>query len=216
LTITYEGKLNERSSESSSDLLQRDRHDLQTRACYRRGRDAGGRGGALPQSERACAGRSDQSESGWAAHRLETQAVEEATNADLEWADAIILGTPTRYGLPSAQLKQFIDGTGGLWAKGKLVDKILSSFATVATQHGGHEMTITAINSVGYSWGCIIVAPSYADPVQFQTGNPYGSSFASNNGQLAPDETALAAAHFQGKRVADITRRFLAGKSVEA
>lgn len=152
---------------------------------------------------------------GWAAHRSETQAVEEANNADLEWADAIILGSPTRYGLPAAQLKQFIDGTGGLWAKGKLVDKILSAFATVATQHGGHESTIMAINSVGYSWGCIVVAPSYADPIQFQTGNPYGSSFASNNGQLSPDETALAAARFQGKRVANITQRFLAGKSDE-
>lgn len=149
---------------------------------------------------------------GWAAHRLETQAVEEATNEDLQWADAIILGTPTRYGLPSAQLKQFIDGTGGLWAKGALVNKIGSSFTSVATLHGGHETTITSINSIFYSWGCIIVAPSYADPIQFQVGNPYGASFTSNNGALKPDETALQAARFQGKRITEVTAQFLAGR----
>ncbi len=156
------------------------------------------------------------SNKGWAAHKLETQDVEEATNADLEWADALIFGTPTRYGLPSAQLKQFMDGTGGLWAKGALVDKVFSAFTTVATLHGGHETTLISIYNVAYSWGCLIVAPSYADPIQFQAGNPYGASFVSNNGQLAPDETALAAARFQGKRVTDITRRLLAGKQAEA
>lgn len=149
---------------------------------------------------------------GWAAHRLETQAVEEATNGDLEWADAIILGTPTRYGLPSAQLKQFIDATGGLWARGALANKIASSFTTVATLHGGHETTITAINNIFYSWGGIIVAPGYADPIQFQVGNPYGASFTSSNGALKPDETALQAARFQGKRITDVAAQFLAGR----
>lgn len=156
-----------------------------------------------------------KSNEGWAAHRLETQAVEEAANADLEWADAIIMGTPTRYGLPAAQLKQFIDGTGGLWAKGALNDKVFSAFASVATLHGGHESTILSIYNIAYSWGCIIVAPSYADPIQFQAGNPYGASFTSNNGQLAPDETALAAARFQGERVVKITRQLLAGRATE-
>lgn len=153
---------------------------------------------------------------GWSAHRLDTQNVEEAQMGDLEWADAIILGTPTRYGLPSAQLKQFIDQTGGLWAKGKLNSKIASSFTSVATQHGGHETTITAINNIFYSWGCIIVAPAYADPIQFQAGNPYGASFTSNNGELKPDEVALKAANFQGKRVAEVSAQFLAGRTTDA
>ncbi len=157
-----------------------------------------------------------QSNQGWAAHRLETQAVEEATLDDLEWADAMIFGSPTRYGLPAAQVKQFMDTTGSLWAKGKLVNKIMSSFCSVATLHGGHEMTITAMNTVGYSWGAIIVAPSYADPIQFQAGNPYGASFVSNNGQLKPDETARAAARFQGKRVAEVTTQFLAGRAAQS
>lgn len=148
------------------------------------------------------------SNEGWLAHRLETQNVAEATLDDLEWADAIILGTPTRYGLPSAQLKQFIDQTGGLWGQGKLINKIGSSFTSVATGHGGHESTLLAINNVFYSWGSIIVAPSYADPIQFQSGNPYGSSFTSQNGTVAPDEVALNAARFQGKRVAEVTKMF--------
>jgi NAD(P)H dehydrogenase (quinone) len=153
-----------------------------------------------------------KSNEGWAAHRLETQNVEEANNNDLEWADAIIMGTPTRYGLPAAQLKQFIDATGGLWAKGALNDKVFSAFTSVATLHGGHETTLLSIYNIAYSWGCIIVTPSYADPIQFQAGNPYGASFTSNNGTLSPDETALAAARFQGGRVAKITRDLLAGR----
>lgn len=148
------------------------------------------------------------SNEGWSAHRLETQAIPEATLADLEWADAIILGTPTRYGLPSAQLKQFIDTTGPLWGQGKLVNKIGSSFTSIATAHGGHESTLLAINNVFYSWGSIIVAPGYADPIQFQSGNPYGTSFTSQNGTVAPDEVALNAARFQGKRVAEVTKMF--------
>ena len=156
-----------------------------------------------------------QANKGWSAHRLETQNVEEAQLSDLEWADCIIFGTPTRYGLPSAQLKQFIDATGGLWAKGTLVNKIASSFTTVATLHGGHETTLTAINNIFYSWGAIIVSPAYADPIQFQVGNPYGTSFTSNNGELKPDETALAAARFQGKRVTEVARQFIAGRTAD-
>lgn len=149
---------------------------------------------------------------GWSAHRLETQNVPEATNDDLEWADAIILGTPTRYGLPSAQLKQFIDGTGPLWGQGKLVNKVGSSFTSVATLHGGHESTLLALNNTFYHWGAILVPPGYADGVQFASGTPYGTSFTSNNGALDPDETALNAARFQGKRVAEVTAQFLAGR----
>ena len=144
----------------------------------------------------------------WSDHRLKTQDVEEASNDDLEWADAIILGTPTRYGLPTAQLKQFIDGTGGLWGSGKLVNKVVSSFTTAATQHGGHETTITALNNTFYHWGAIIVGPGYADPIQFQSGNPYGTSFTSNNGELDPDEVALNAAKFQAKRVVEVAKKF--------
>lgn len=149
---------------------------------------------------------------GWAKHAEETQNIPEATNDDLEWADAIIFGTPTRYGLPSAQLKNFMDKTGGLWAKGALVNKIGSSFTSTATRHGGQEMTILAINTAFYHWGMIIVSPGYVEATQFESGNPYGASFTSNNGQLDPDEAALTAARLQGRRVAEITAQFLNGK----
>ncbi|HEV2764351.1 MAG TPA: NAD(P)H:quinone oxidoreductase type IV [Pyrinomonadaceae bacterium] len=152
------------------------------------------------------------SNEGWAAHRLETQAVEEATLDDLRWGDALILGTPTRYGLPTAQLKQFIDTTGPLWAKGELVNKIASSFTSAATAHGGQETTIVNLNTTFYHWGALIVGPGYVDPIQFQAGNPYGVSFVSNNGALKPDETALASARFQGRRVAEVAAQFVAGR----
>lgn len=152
------------------------------------------------------------SNKGWAEHAKETQDVQEASLDDLEWADAIIFGTPTRYGLPTAQIKQFIDQTGGLWATGKLVNKIVSSFASASTAHGGHETTITALNNTFYHWGSIIVGLGYVNENQFKAGNPYGASFISNNGTLDPDETALAAARLQGKRVAEITSQYISGK----
>ncbi len=148
----------------------------------------------------------------WKQHREETSDVRDATNDDLEWADAIIFGTPTRYGLPAAQLKNFMDQTGALWARGALTNKIGSSFTSTATAHGGQEATILAMNTAFYHWNMLIVSPGYADPIQFQAGNPYGASFTSNNGQLDPDETALAAARFQGKRVAEVASQFLNGK----
>lgn len=153
-----------------------------------------------------------KSNEGWAAHSKETQDVAEATNDDLEWADALIFGTPTRYGLPTAQLKQFLDMTGGLWAQGKLVNKIASSFTSSGTAHGGQETTIVNLNTTFYHWGAIIVGPGYADPIQFQSGNPYGVSFTSNNGALKPDEVTLEAARFQGRRVAEIAAQFGKGR----
>ena len=148
----------------------------------------------------------------WKAHHEETGDVPEATNDDLEWADAIIFGTPTRYGLVTAQLKNFIDQTGGLWARGALTNKVGSAFTTTATAHGGQEATILSLLTPFYHWNMLVVSPGYADPIQFQAGNPYGASFTSNNGELDPDETALAAARFQGKRVAEVTAQFLRGK----
>ena len=152
------------------------------------------------------------SNAGWSSHRLETQHIEEATLGDLEWADVLFFGAPTRYGLPAAQLKQFLDTTGPLWAAGKLVNKIASSFTSTATAHGGQETTLIALNNTFYHWGSIIVSPGYADPIQFQVGNPYGVSFTSQNGTVNPDEPTLAAARFQGRRVVEVAAQFLRGK----
>ena len=148
------------------------------------------------------------SNEGWSQHRLETQDVAEASNDDLEWANALLFGTPVRYGLPTAQLKQFIDGTGSLWQQGKLGNKLVSSFTSAATNHGGHETTLTALNNTFYHWGSIIVPPGYLDPIQFEAGNPYGTSFTSQNGSLDPDETAKNAATYQAKRLVEIASKF--------
>lgn len=144
----------------------------------------------------------------WKQHIEETSGIAEASNDDLEWADAIIFGSPTRYGLPAAQIKAFIDQTGALWAKGALTNKIGSSFTTTATPHGGQEATILALNTAFYHWGMIIVSPGYVEPSQFQSGNPYGASFTSNNGKLDPDEVAITAGKLQGRRVAEIAAKF--------
>lgn len=145
---------------------------------------------------------------GWGKHVAETAHIPEATLADLEWADAIILGSPTRYGSAASQLRQFMDMTGPLWAKGALVNKVASAFCSTATAHGGQEITIHNIMTAFYHWGCIVVTPGYADPVQFAMGNPYGVSFTSQNGAVPPDETALNAAKFQGRRVAEVAAKF--------
>lgn len=147
----------------------------------------------------------------WQQHQQATKDIPEASMDDLEWADAIILGSPTRFGLPSSQMKQFIDLAGPLWSQGKLVDKIASSFTSAATKHGGQETTILNMNTTYYHWGCIIVSPSYADKGQFESGNPYGTSFTSQNGELDPDETALNAGKFQGRRVVQVASKFLKG-----
>ena len=144
------------------------------------------------------------SNTGWAEHARQTQDLPEATLDDLEWADVVILGTPTRFGLPTAQLKQFIDSAGPLWGAGKLINKVGTSFTSAATAHGGQETTITAINNVFYHWGAVIVAPGYVDPIQFQAGNPYGASHVSNNGAVPPGDTELASVSFQATRAVEI------------
>jgi NAD(P)H dehydrogenase (quinone) len=153
------------------------------------------------------------SNQGWSDHVLATQHVVEAALADLEWADVILLGAPTRFGMPAAQLKQFIDTTGPLWGQGKLVNKIVSSFTATATSHGGQESTILAMNNTFYHWGSIIVPPGYADPIQFQAGNPYGTSHTSNNGQDMPGEVQLSAIEFQTRRTVEVAEAFLRGRA---
>ncbi|MFF5776632.1 NAD(P)H:quinone oxidoreductase [Streptomyces virginiae] len=147
-----------------------------------------------------------ESNPAWAAHAADTVDVPEATLADLEWADVVLFGTPTRYGLPAAQLKQFIDTTGGLWFQGKLVNKVVSSFTSTSTAHGGQESTLLALNNTFYHWGSIIVAPGFADPVQFDpaNGNPYGASSVSGNNPNNVAEANLASVEFQARRAVEI------------
>ncbi|GAA3568592.1 NAD(P)H:quinone oxidoreductase [Amycolatopsis ultiminotia] len=136
---------------------------------------------------------------------------EYATLADLEWADGLAVGSPTRFGGPAAQLKSFLDSTGGLWAQGKLADKVATSFTTASTAHGGLESTVLATNNIFYHWGAIVVPLGYADPHLLESGNPYGGSFVSRK-SAAPDEPALGALRRQGTRLATITTNLTAGR----
>jgi NAD(P)H dehydrogenase (quinone) len=142
----------------------------------------------------------------WVRHAEATRDLPEATLDDLEWADAAIFGSPTRFSNVTAQLKQYIDQTGGLWAQGKLVDKVVSGFTSASTLHGGHESTLIALYNTFYNWGCIIVPPGYADPVQFRAGTPFGATFMSGGGATL-SETDLDSARFQGRRVAEVAAR---------
>jgi NAD(P)H dehydrogenase (quinone) len=140
---------------------------------------------------------------GWADHRVATQHVPEAKLEDLEWADAFAFGTPTRYGGPAAQLKQFIDTTGPLWQKGLLANKAVTSFSGAMNPHGGQESTILALNNAFYHWGAIIVPPGYTDPSIYAAGgNPYGTSNTANEDTVS--EAVLKAATYQGTRLAKV------------
>ena len=140
-----------------------------------------------------------KSNQGWSDHALMTEDVPEAELADLEWADAYVFGTPTRFGNVSAQLKQFIDTTGGLWFEGKLADKVVSGFTSAQNAHGGQESTLLSLYNVFAHWGAILVTPGYTDPVLFEAGgNPYGASSTEE-----PTEQELAAARYLGRRVAE-------------
>ena len=142
----------------------------------------------------------------WAAHAAETAEVPLATVDDLDWADVILFGTPTRFGLPAAQLKQFIDTTGGLWAQGKLARKVAGFFTSTAQAHGGQESTLLALNNTFYHWGALIVPTGWADPVQWSAhnGNPYGASSVSGNEPGAVHDDNLAAVAYQARRCVEI------------
>jgi NAD(P)H dehydrogenase (quinone) len=144
-----------------------------------------------------------KSNQGWADHVQETQDVPEADTSDLDWADAFVFGTPTRFGNVSAQLKQFIDTAGPLWAEGKLADKVASGFTSAGNAHGGQESTLLSMYNVFMHWGSIIVPQGYtADEVFAAGGNPYGVS-STDGGERGPSEEELAAARYQGRRVAE-------------
>ncbi|MET8170673.1 NAD(P)H:quinone oxidoreductase [Streptomyces sp. NPDC057456] len=151
----------------------------------------------------------------WAQHLRDTADVAEATLDDLSWADAVLFGTPTRFGNVASQLKAFIDTAGGLWQQGGLADKVLSAFTATGTAHGGQESTILALSNTFYHWGGIIVPPGYTDPIQFQTGNPYGTSHVAGIGGAgsAPGEAVLAAAAHQARRVAETAAALKAGRA---
>lgn len=136
---------------------------------------------------------------------------------DLAGADAIIFGTPTRFGNMCAQMRNFLDQTGGLWVQNTLVGKVGSVFTSSGTQHGGQETTITSFHTTLLHLGMIIVGLPYSEARQMTLdeisgGSPYGAStIAGGDGSRWPSDNELAMARFQGRHVATITRK-LVGK----
>jgi len=136
-----------------------------------------------------------------------------ATVAELPDYDAIIFGTPTRFGNMAAQMRNFLDQTGGLWMKGALVGKVGSVFASTATQHGGQETTITSFHSTLLHHGMVIVGVPYAEQRimnmnEITGGTPYGATtLAGTDGSRQPSENELAIARYQGAHVAKIAQK---------
>ncbi|MFI5718018.1 NAD(P)H:quinone oxidoreductase [Nocardia sp. NPDC051750] len=147
----------------------------------------------------------------WAQHLKDTADVTEAAHDDLEWADAVLFGTPTRFGNPAGQLRTFIDTTGPLWFHGRLANKVYSAFTASNTAHGGQESTLLALSNTFYHWGGIIVPPGYTDPIQFESGNPYGASHVAGAG--APGEVALEAARYHARRAVDVAAALRVGRT---
>jgi len=149
---------------------------------------------------------------GWAegAARM-NEAYEAPTPDDADWADAIVFGTPTRFGAISAELKAFIDGLGGLWFQGKLNGKVGSAFASTQSAHGGNEGTILSLYPPMAHLGLIIVPTGFADADMFKgAGTPYGASVVSGNPPSGPTPEELDVARYQGRRVTQIAKKLFA------
>ncbi|WP_432026534.1 NAD(P)H:quinone oxidoreductase [Streptomyces sp. 1222.5] len=145
-----------------------------------------------------------ESNPAWAANDAATADVPEATVEDVAWADAVVFGTPTRFGNVSSQLKQFIDTLGGLWAEGRLANKVYSGFVSTATAHAGQESTLLALYTSIHHFGGIAVTPGFTDPLKFVDGNPYGTSHVDAQGANPVDDVTRTAARIQAERVVEI------------
>lgn len=133
-----------------------------------------------------------------------TKSIPIATSDDIEWADAIIFSTPTRFGNMAAQMKQFIDIQGGIWGSGKTINKVVSAMSSAQNPHGGQEATILSLYTSMMHWGAIIVPTGYSDQSVFTAGgNPYGTSVTvDQSGEMVED--VEAAVKHQAKRTVTI------------
>lgn len=148
-----------------------------------------------------------------AAHMKADQAAPVATVDELPGYDAIIFGTPTRFGGMTGQMRTFLDQTGGLWAKGALTNKVASVFVSTGTIGGGQEATALSFYTSLMHHGMVIVAPGYGAPElgdvsEVRGGTPYGAgTIAGGDGSRQPTEKEKAVARYQGKRVADVAKK---------
>ncbi|MFC7303461.1 flavodoxin family protein [Streptomyces monticola] len=129
-----------------------------------------------------------------------------ATADDLLWADGVLLGSPTRFGNVSGQLKTFLDTLGDAWRGGLLADKVYSAFTSTSSRHGGQESTLLALTTSFHHFGGIVVAPGYTSPEKFADGNPYGTAHCTEGRTRPVDDTTRAAARVQAERVVRFAR----------
>ncbi|WP_433271027.1 NAD(P)H:quinone oxidoreductase [Actinosynnema sp. CS-041913] len=151
------------------------------------------------------------SNAAWSKHFDDTKDEPKATADDIVWADAVLFGTPTRYGNVSSQLKQFLDTLGPQWSQGLLSDKVYAGFTASMTAHGGQESTLLALYNTIHHFGGIVAAPGYTDPLKFADGNPYGVSHVTGGNNDAPlGEVELAALDHLAQRVVRIAGKLSA------
>ncbi|MEU0200185.1 MULTISPECIES: NAD(P)H:quinone oxidoreductase [unclassified Streptomyces] len=129
---------------------------------------------------------------------------------DIVWADAVLMGSPTRFGNVAAQLKQFLDSLGGAWRRGELADKVYSGFTSTGSPHGGNESTLLALMHSFHHFGGIVVAPGFTHPDKFADGNPYGTAHHDAGGTLPVGDITRNAARVQAERVVRLARALTA------
>ncbi len=148
----------------------------------------------------------------WKSNAAATKDIKEAGSEDLEWADAVIFSCPTRFGNVASQLKQFFDSQGGLWAQGKLVNKVVSAMSSAQNPHGGQEETVKSIYTTMMHWGAIIVPPGYTDNSIFKAGgNPYGTTVSQGQDGKMIEDVKDAVFH-QTKRTIEVAKWLIKGK----
>ncbi|MEU6253634.1 NAD(P)H:quinone oxidoreductase [Streptomyces sp. NPDC047043] len=147
-----------------------------------------------------------ESQPAWAANEAATADIPLAGVEDVLWADAVLFGSPTRFGNVAAQLKQFLDTLGGAWKKGALADKVYSGFTSTGSPHGGNESTLLALMHSFHHFGGIVVAPGFTHPDKFADGNPYGTAHHDAGGTLPVGDVTRNAARVQAERVVRIAR----------
>lgn len=151
----------------------------------------------------------------WREHIDATTDVPIAEVDMLDWADAIIFSVPTRFGHVPSQVQQFLDMTGGLWAQGKLANKVVSAMTSAQNPQGGQETTILALYTSMFHWGAIIAAPGYKDPVLFKAGgNPYGTSVSvdEDNNMVEDVQDAVI---YQSKHTVEVAQWIKDGRNKE-
>ncbi len=138
------------------------------------------------------------SQDGWKATIAKTADIPTVSHDDMEWANAYIFVSPTRYGVVASQVRAFIDTLGGLWFQGKLANKVFSAMTSAQNVHGGQETTLISLYTTAMHWGAILVPPGYTDQSIFAAGgNPYGFSMS----QAELTDAGKAAIAHQAKRV---------------